>query len=88
MCEERRETEIRKRTMEKKDREKHSSEEEGREVDGNQIIRTTFKTDPLFHTLGDPSQIPKESMYSLSFPDTHHFLPLTHIHLLRNAEKG
>lgn len=66
MCEERRETEIRKRTMEKKDREKHSSDEGRREVDRNQIIRTTFKTDPLFHTLGDPSQIPKESMYSLS----------------------
>jgi len=44
--------------MEKKDSKRHSSEEGRREVDRNQIIRTTFKTDPSFHTLGDPTQIP------------------------------
>lgn len=56
-----------------------------REIDRDQIVRITLKTDPLFHTMGNPGQIPETSMYSLSLPDTQHVLFLTHTNFLRNA---
>lgn len=51
----------------------------------DQIIRMTFKTYPLFHTLGQPGQIPEKSLYSHSIPDAQNFLPLTHTGFLENA---
>lgn len=46
--------------MEEKESGTHSSEEGRREIEINQIVRGTFKTDPLFHTLGHPGQISKK----------------------------
>lgn len=56
-----------------------------RETDRDQMVRITSKTDPLFHTMDNPGQIPETSMYSRSLPDTQHVLFLTHTDFLRNA---
>lgn len=42
-------------------------------MDRDQIVGIIFKTDPLFHTLGDSGQIPEASMSSLSLSDIHVF---------------
>lgn len=65
---------LRKRKGEKEIVQKQGRREMNKDqLRDDQIVRTTFKTDPLFYTLGYLGQIPKKSMCSYSIHDTHAF---------------